>query len=282
MKNKMLMFAIAIIFIFTINNNNAIKVYASTPDTMKLYYIIDDNGYYIDQVFIVNPNFIDYSHYIEIEPVGLKIPKWDGTKWIETYVTPNPIPTPTIIQESDRPLDDLNNVVKSTVETTQLITLTANEITLSESTTYDININNKIVGSSYVWSSDDTSIAKVSKLGLVYPVSNGKTIITCKVTLPNDDVLLLTSDINVGIDDNSPTLTENDLELSIGDYFDINLENTISKSKYKWTTSDKSIVRVNSANGKIKTVSRGNAIITCTITKNKQITILKCEVSVTD
>lgn len=44
---------------------------------MKLYYIIDADGYFIE------PVFLDISKYIEVEPIGFKKPKWNGTEWIE-------------------------------------------------------------------------------------------------------------------------------------------------------------------------------------------------------
>lgn len=50
---------------------------------MKAYYIIDKNGYYIETVYLIKQEGIDYSNYIEIEPIGFIKPRWDGEKWIE-------------------------------------------------------------------------------------------------------------------------------------------------------------------------------------------------------
>jgi len=50
---------------------------------MKLYYIIDLNGYLIDIVFLTNRVNFDYTNYIEVEPIGFQKPKWNGSEWIE-------------------------------------------------------------------------------------------------------------------------------------------------------------------------------------------------------
>jgi hypothetical protein len=51
---------------------------------MNVYYIIDENGYYVEPVFLLKQEGVDYSNYIEIEPpIGLKKPKWTGNQWAE-------------------------------------------------------------------------------------------------------------------------------------------------------------------------------------------------------
>ena len=50
---------------------------------MKVYYIIDQDGYFIEPVFLIKQEGVDYSKHIEIEPIGFKRPKWDGTEWTE-------------------------------------------------------------------------------------------------------------------------------------------------------------------------------------------------------
>ena len=61
-----------------------------------------------------------------------------------------------------------------------------------------------------------------------------------------------------------------------------NLENKIAKSKYRWVSSDRNIVKVNSSNGKVTAVGIGEAYVTCTITADKQVIVLRCDINVTN
>lgn len=161
--------------------------------------------------------------------------------------------------------------------------LTATTVSLETATTYDINLDNKITGSTYTWSSSDESIVEVNpKNGLIKAKKEGKAVITCEITLPDKSKKLLTSEVTVGFDDNAPLLTETELDLEVGDKFDINLENKIAKSKYRWASSDKKVVKVNSSNGKVTAVGPGEAYVTCTITTpDKQVIVLRCDIAVT-
>lgn len=161
--------------------------------------------------------------------------------------------------------------------------LTATTVTLNKLTAYDINLNNKISGSTYNWTSSDTEVVEVNqKNGKLKAVSEGKAIVTCEITLPTDEVLTLDSLVTIGYDENAPELTETILDLEVGDKFDINLENKIAKSKYRWVSSDRGIIRVNSSNGKVTAVGPGDAHVTCTITTpENQVIVLRCDVSVT-
>jgi uncharacterized protein YjdB len=150
-------------------------------------------------------------------------------------------------------------------------------------TTYDINLDNKVTGSSYLWTSSDTAIVEVnSKSGLLKAKSTGKANVTCKITLPDATTQTLVSEVIVGIDDNAPLLTEITLDLETGDVFDINLENKVAKSKYRWASSNRTVAKVNSSNGKVTAVSTGSAYVTCTITTpTNQVIVLRCDINVT-
>jgi hypothetical protein len=160
--------------------------------------------------------------------------------------------------------------------------LTTTSVVLATATAYDINIVDSTAGTKYTWTSSNTSIATVNpKNGIVRAVKPGKATITCKATLPNGKVETLTSEVSVGYDENAPILTDESLDLSINDTFDINVENRIAKSKYKYASSDWSKVRVNSATGKIRAVGEGSAFVTCTITTpENQVIVLKCDITI--
>lgn len=163
-------------------------------------------------------------------------------------------------------------------------TLTTTKVILNNLTVYDINLDNKVSGSTYLWSSSDESIVEVNpKSGLIKAKKEGTAVITCEIALPDGAKQTLSSVVNVGYDENAPTLTETVLDLEVGDKFDINLENKIAKSKYRWVSSDRSVVKVNSSNGKVTAVGPGEAYVTCTITTpDRQVIVLMCDITVTE
>jgi hypothetical protein len=162
--------------------------------------------------------------------------------------------------------------------------LTATMVTLESRTAYDINLNDKISGSKYRWTSSNPDIVEVNaKNGKIKAIKPGKSTITCEITLPDGKVQKLTSIVSVGYDENAPVLTETVLDLEVGDKFDINLENKIAKSKYRWVSSNRKVVKVNSANGKVTAVGAGEAYVTCTITTpENQVIVLRCDINVTE
>jgi len=162
--------------------------------------------------------------------------------------------------------------------------LTATTVQLETRTAYDINLNDKIAGSTYLWTSSNPEIVEVNPAnGKIRAISEGTAVITCEITLPSGEVISLQSVVTVGYDENAPMLTETILDLEVGDKFDINIENKIAKSKYRWVSSDRSIVKVNSSNGKVTAVGAGEAFVTCTITTpENQVIVLRCDISVTE
>ncbi|MBE6061854.1 MAG: hypothetical protein E7215_17080 [Clostridium sulfidigenes] len=162
--------------------------------------------------------------------------------------------------------------------------LTASIVSLETRTFYDINLNDKVSGCKYKWTSSNPDIAKVNvKNGLVTAVSEGTATITCVITYPDETKQTLISEVTVGYDDNAPELTDTVLDLNPGDEYDINVENKIAKSKYRWASSDRSIVTVNSANGIVKAKATGEAYITCTITTpENQVIVLRCDINVSE
>ena len=180
--------------------------------------------------------------------------------------------------------DEMKGVIKREPEESDEPTtpsLTASTVLLTNDTAYDINLNNKIAGSSYKWTSSDAKVAKVnSKNGLVTAVSEGIATITCEITPPEGDLIKLKSIVTIGYDDNAPILSDTSLDLGVGDKYTIKAENTLEKSNIRFASSDKSIIKVGTANGKVTAVSAGNAYITCTITAGGQVIVLRCDISV--
>lgn len=176
------------------------------------------------------------------------------------------------------PLGDIDQMQEAFISPS----LTATSIIMNKGNTYDINVNDKVAGT-YTWTSSNHKIAKVNaKNGIVTAVANGKAKITCKITGNDGQSYSLISTVTVGIDDNFPVLNDDTLDLSIGDKYDLDVENQIAKSKYQYKSSDRTVATVNASNGIITAKGDGTANIYCTITtKDKQIIILKCIVTVT-
>jgi hypothetical protein len=161
--------------------------------------------------------------------------------------------------------------------------LTATTVQLTKLTAYDINLNNKISGTTYKWTSSNEKVAKVNpKNGFVSAVSEGTATITCAMTFPDGSAQELTSVVSINYDDNATVLSDTVLDLDTGDKYTLKVENAPARAKYKFASSDKSIVTVGTTNGKVTAVSSGDAYITCTITADNQVIVLRCDVSVSD
>ncbi len=217
-------------------------------------------------------------------------PNYDNTRlgiWDLIWVfTPSDASYETIsgsITLNIKTYEEYTGETREPIEEPTAPSLTATSVQLESRTAYDINLYDKISGSKYKWSSSNTDVAKVNaKNGLVTAISEGTAIITCEITLPDKTVQILSSEVTVGYDDNAPLLTETVLDLSVGDKFDINLENKVAKSKYRWVSSNRDIVTVNSANGKVTAKAPGEAYVTCTITTpDNQVIVLRCDINVT-
>lgn len=216
---------------------------------------------------------------------------WDSSKVAEydlrwTFTPDDPsyeTKTGIIKIKITEPLPDQITDVSEAVEQPTVPSLTATTVSMNTLTAYDVNLDNKVSGSTYAWTSSDPDTVEVNaKSGYLKAKKEGKATITCEITLPDQSKQFLSSIVTVGYDENAPLLTETNLDLETGDVFDINLENKVAKSKYRWVSSDKSVVKVNSANGKVTAIGEGAAFVTCTITTpEKQIIVLRCDINVT-
>lgn len=80
----------------------------------------------------------------------------------------------------------------------QSISLTANDLTLKINERYNININNKVKGSKYYWTSSNTNVATVNpKNGVVKAVGGGITDINCKIILPSGRIQKLNCRVEI-------------------------------------------------------------------------------------
>jgi uncharacterized protein YjdB len=118
------------------------------------------------------------------------------------------------------------------------------------------------------------------KNGLVTAVNDGKATITCKITEETGNVTELKSTVIVGEDENFPSLSDTDLDLEVGDSYTLKADNKPKGSICKWKTSDKSVAKVTTKLGKVTAVKKGDAVITCTVTHDKEVTVLRCDVTV--
>ena len=163
--------------------------------------------------------------------------------------------------------------------------LTATNLVLGLNTTFDINLNNKIFGSKYTWYSSNPKVAKVNvDNGVITPVSNGKAIITCEVLLPDGNKLTPECKVIVGYDEDTPVLSEDNLELEVGDVFRVKISNLSVDSEVSWKSSDKTIAKVISKTGKITAIANGETYVICTITvpETNQIIIIRCDVFISE
>lgn len=279
------------IFVITINP----MILEIKPEPKHMYFI--DNNDYIYERYIGTPledivpiykfwsidvknieGTMEYSNYEDLS-LGYHEIGWRFTPFDTDY---NPMEGIYKVKIIPKPIKETEGDI---IEDTTTPSLTATTIQLDDKTAYDINLNDKVLGSTYLWSTDGTEIIEVNpKNGKIKAKKEGNAKVTCEITLPDGNVNTLESLVTVGYDENAPLLTETTLDLEVGNKFDINLENKIAKSKYRWISSDRNIVKVNSSNGKITAVGVGEAYVTCIITvpETNQVIVLKCDIIVTE
>lgn len=273
MKKKFIISILAILILYS--DINLIS-YASGSDSMIACYIINKDGYYTETVYLIKQDGVDYTNYIETEPDWkLKKPKWDGTKWVEGYIAPTPSPSPS--------LNDPNNYNDTTTSDDESpISLTATTLTLSDDTQYDININNKPINvKSYSWKSSNSKVATVNKSGVVTGKGNGSAKITCEITTSDNKSETLTAKVIIGSDiDNPISLSDNNIDLDVGDKYSLTVENSIKGANVKFTSSDNSVAKVKTTSGVVTGLSKGDCNILCTIKKGSTVYVLKCDCNV--
>lgn len=129
--------------------------------------------------------------------------------------------------------------------------------------TYDLNIKNKVEGSTYQWASSNEAIATVDNSGLVKGKSRGDVVITCKVTTPSKKVYDLSCKVKVVSGAKAFAISNKIAILNKGQVYDVNrtLKPFTSNDVTTWTSSDTSIAKPDK-NGKFTALKTGTVTIT--------------------
>jgi hypothetical protein len=109
------------------------------------------------------------------------------------------------------------------------------------------------------------------------PVKIWIKLLVCILCIP----ALLHSNITI-VQAATPKFAKSKIELvGVGESYKLEINNKVAKSSYKWTTSDKKVVKV-SSKGVLTSVGGGTATIRCKITyPSKSTKTLSCKVTVT-
>lgn len=85
-----------------------------------------------------------------------------------------------------------------TVSAKTNISLTVTDLGLFTDSTYNIDIRNKVKGSTYVWYSSDISVVSVNKKnGIVKAINTGEAVVNCDIKKPDGTIKTLSSEITV-------------------------------------------------------------------------------------
>lgn len=152
---------------------------------------------------------------------------------------------------------------------------------LKETLTLTPKLNKADLPEKYKWESSDKSIAAVDENGKVTPKMNGTATITC--TEENSGAKAECAVTVDTVEVSGLKLSKSSLTLSLNKSATIKTNvapDDAANKKLKWTSSDKSVAKVDSK-GKVTAVSPGKATITCATTDGTKIK-KQCKVTVKD
>lgn len=148
-----------------------------------------------------------------------------------------------------------------------------------EGQTYQIEIKDKVSGSTYKWSSSNAKVAKVNSKGVVTAIGKGSATIKCKITYPNAKTKTLSSKITVVIPSTEVRINNAKVEngahvLTLGESFDYNRDifPKGSSDKTHWTIAGGDIesIRIDdNGSGKITATKIGKVILKATAVKSR-------------
>ncbi|HKL79329.1 MAG TPA: Ig-like domain-containing protein [Mobilitalea sp.] len=149
---------------------------------------------------------------------------------------------------------------------------------IGEGETYQLEINDKVAGSTYKWTSSKSSVAKVSSKGLVTTVGKGTSTIKCKITYPTAKTKTLSTKVKVVVPATEVRIN-NAVEVNgahimlLGQSFNFNRDIVPAKSSDKtyWSIGggDESCIKVdNNTSGQITATKVGKVILTASTVKS--------------
>lgn len=145
---------------------------------------------------------------------------------------------------------------------------------VGEGTTYQLEIKNKVSGSTYKWSSSNAKVARVSSKGVVTAVGKGTAEIKCVITYPNKNTKTLTCKVTVIIPATKLKIN-NAVEVNgahimkIGETYNFNRDifpsNSSDKTYWSLGAGDKNCVQVtDSSSGIVKALKPGKVVLVAT------------------
>lgn len=149
---------------------------------------------------------------------------------------------------------------------------------VGEDDTYQLDIKDKVSGSTYKWSSSNTKVARVSSKGVVTAIGKGSATIKCKITYPTKQTKTLSCKVTVtipatGLQINNANDNVNGAHtLTLGATYNFNRDIIPSNSSDKtyWSIAGgdpECISVVDSSSGIIKAVKPGFAVLMATAAK---------------
>ena len=142
--------------------------------------------------------------------------------------------------------------------------LNTKNINITVGMTYACKVINAPENAKIKWSIADKEIATVSKSGVVKGVNEGNTLLKCKITNKKGKTYTIKTTVHVKV----PTFSKKTLYMTAGEKITPFLNNKLSNSTYKWTSSDTKVAKVDSK-GKITAKAEGKATISVKIKINK-------------
>jgi len=144
--------------------------------------------------------------------------------------------------------------------------------------TYQLEIKDKVTGSTYMWSSTSTKVAKISSKGLVTSVGKGSATIKCKIKYPTGKTKTISTKVTVTIPATAITIN-NEIEvrgvhtLQLGETFNFNSDIVPAGSSDKtyWSIGggDEECIRiVDAEDGIVNGIKAGFVILTATASKS--------------
>lgn len=144
--------------------------------------------------------------------------------------------------------------------------------------TYQLEIQNQVAKSTYVWTTSKATVATVTDKGLVTSVGKGSATIQCKITYPSKKTKTITCKVTVTVPAetiviSNATLTNGAQVLSLGQTYDFDaaLSPAGTSDKVFWSIEggDTDCIRMDDAvNGKITANKAGKVILKATAAKS--------------